>query len=92
MITLTVQLTDDQLADIAENVAQILKRDTSSKPEPWLTVEQAAQHLAMSTSQVYQLTHKRHTTQFPVHKNGSRSYFKATELDAWRLNHERTVA
>ncbi len=47
MITLTVQLTDDQLADIAENVAQILKRDTSSKPEPWLTVEQAAQHLVV---------------------------------------------
>ena len=92
MITLTVQLTDEQLASLATNVAQILSdaKASSSEPERWLTVEQAATHLAMSTSQIYQLCHRRRSTNFPVHKSGSRSYFKASELDAWRTNHNQT--
>jgi excisionase family DNA binding protein len=56
----------------------------SATTEPWLTVEQAANHLGISKSQLYSLCSKRQTSEIPFTKDGSRSFFKASELDRWR--------
>ncbi len=55
----------------------------TAEPEPWLTVEGAAAHLACSKQRIYDLASQRATNGFPVHKDGSRSLFKASELDQW---------
>ena len=83
---LLASFTDADLDQLAALLAPRLdsRRSEPQQPEPWLRVDQAAAHLGISKSQAYQLSHKRHTTNFPVHKHGSRSYFKATELDQWR--------
>ena len=47
-------------------------------------MEQAAEHLAISASQIYSLCAQR-LSGFPFHKEGSRSFFLASDLDRWRL-------
>jgi len=81
------ELTDADLDHLAALLAPRLeaRRSEQQHAEAWLTTEQAAAHLGISKSQLYQTVHKRHSTAIPVHKHGSRSYFKATELNAWRL-------
>jgi excisionase family DNA binding protein len=70
------------LEEIARRAAELIKEPVT--PEPWLTVEQAAAHLAVSPSQLYTLCSQRHRNGLPVVKEGSRSYFRASELDRWR--------
>jgi excisionase family DNA binding protein len=53
-----------------------------------LNVEQAAEHLGISASTLYTLCSKRRRNGIPVTKEGSRSYFKASELHAWRLGRD----
>jgi excisionase family DNA binding protein len=79
------ELTDEQLTVVADRVAALLA-DSQPTPtaEPWLTVEQAAIHLGISKSQLYSLCSKRPTSKIPLTKDGSRTFFRASELDAWR--------
>lgn len=72
------------MQEIAQLAADLLAEKTAAASERWLNVDQAAEHLAMSTSQLYSLCSARRTSAIPVHKEGSRSYFKASELDARR--------
>ncbi len=74
---------DELVEQIAQRAAEIVD-ERPAAPEPWLTVEQAAEHLAISASHLYELCSQRHRNGLPVVKEGSRSYFKASELDAWR--------
>jgi len=78
-----IMLPDAVLEEIARRAAEIIGEQPTT-PEPWLNVEQAAEHLAISTSQLYTLCSQRHRNGLPVTKEGSRSYFKASELDRWR--------
>jgi len=48
--------------------------------EPWINVRQAAEHLACTESRIYQLCSQR---EIPFCKDGSRSLFRRSELDAW---------
>lgn len=85
MSSLTIELTDALLEQVAQRVAAILGVTAGpASPEPWLTVEQAATHLGISKSQVYSLCSQRHTSTIPLTKDGARTFFKASELDAWR--------
>jgi predicted DNA-binding transcriptional regulator AlpA len=79
-----IELPEVVLDDIAKRVAARLAECSEPKAEPWLTVEQASAHLGISTSQIYSLCSARRVNGFPVVKEGARSYFKASELDAWR--------
>ena len=83
---LIAELTEQDLDTLAELLAPRLadRLDVNRHAEPWLGVQEAATHLGFSTSQIYQLCHKRQSNGFPVTKNGSRSFFRASELDAWR--------
>jgi hypothetical protein len=83
-VELVVTLSDEQLEQLAARAAELLAERQESAAEPWLTVEQAAEHLAISTSQLYSLTSQRHHNGLPLTKEGSRNYYRASELDAWR--------
>lgn len=89
-------LDDDALDALAARIAPRLPAQTAS-PEPWLNVDQAAAHLAVPRSRIYDLSSRSRyphdAEDFPVHKDPSRratdtdrrpSYFKASELDQWR--------
>jgi excisionase family DNA binding protein len=85
-VSVTIDLPDALVEKIAQRAAAILADSVPAIAEPWLTVDQAAAHLGISTSQLYTLASQRHRNHLPVTKEGSRSYFKASQLDAWRAS------
>ena len=86
MSNLSLTIPDELLEQVAARAAELLaeRNGNGNGSEPWLNVEQAADHLNVSTSELYSKCSARRTNGFPVHKEGSRSYFKASELDRWR--------
>lgn len=86
-MSLAIELPAELVEQVAARAAELLAERQEAGAEPWLTVEQAAAHLAMSTSQLYSLCSQRRHAGLPVVKEGARSYFKASALDAWRLGH-----
>jgi excisionase family DNA binding protein len=83
-LSLTLALPAELVERIAQRAAAIVAERAEPKAEPWLTVEQAAAHLGISTSQLYTLASRRRCNGLPLTKEGSRSYFRASELDRWR--------
>lgn len=88
-VSIALELPETVVEEIARRAAQLVAEKPAAAPEPWLTVEAAAAHLGLSTSQVYSLCSARRVNGFPVTKEGSRSYFRASELDAWRERGQR---
>jgi excisionase family DNA binding protein len=78
----TLELPDALLDEIARRAAGLV--EPAAAQEPWLTVDQAAEHMAISVSQLYSLCSARRVNGLPVVKEGSRSYFRASDLDRWR--------
>ncbi len=85
-MSVAIELHEDVIETIAQRVTTIITAGQQRTPEPWLNVEQAAAHLAISTSQFYTLCSQRHRNGIPVTKEGARTYAKASELDAWRAS------
>jgi excisionase family DNA binding protein len=81
-----IALPPELLEQVAQRAAEIIAEKSGAGPEPWLSVEQAAEHLAVSVSQLYTLCSQRTRNGIPLTKEGSRSYFRASELDAWRTH------
>ncbi len=75
-------LPDELIEQIAQRAAEIIAEQSHLKPEPWLDVAAAARHLKISISQVYSLCAT--CRDFPRTKEGSRTYFRASQLDDWR--------
>lgn len=48
--------------------------------EPWLTVDQIAQHLKLSKPTIFRFLEK---GKIPAHKVGKQWRFKASEVDRW---------
>ncbi len=64
---------------IAQRAAELVaERDV--KPEAWIGVAEAAEHLACPRSRIYRLVSMR---RIPHCKDGSRVLFRRSELDAW---------
>jgi excisionase family DNA binding protein len=82
-MSIAIELSPEVVEEIAKRAAEIVG-ERESVTERWLTTEQAAAHLGFSASQLYTLVSQRKRNGLPVLKEGSRSYFKASELDAWR--------
>jgi predicted DNA-binding transcriptional regulator AlpA len=87
----TFDLPDEVIEEIARRAAAIAASSAQPVAEPWLNIKQAAAHLAISTSQLYTYCAQRDREGLPGHglpvkKEGSRSYFKASELDKWRTS------
>ncbi len=66
---------------IAERVADLLANAPQSdgKPEPWIGVDKAAEHLACPTSRIYDLVSQRRLV---PRRDGRRLLFKRSHLDA----------
>ena len=79
--TLELQVPDVFVQAIAERVAELLADSLAggSAPEPWIGVEQAAEHLACPPSRIYDLVSQRRLT---PRRDGRRLLFKRSHLDA----------
>jgi excisionase family DNA binding protein len=74
-------LDDVALDALAERLApRLTGRMTDNRPNAWLTVESAAEHLSCPKSRIYALTSAR---RIPHHRDGSRVLFDRDELDVW---------
>jgi excisionase family DNA binding protein len=78
-----IELSDTQLDELAERIAERLASHTAPVPDGWLTTRQAAEHLGLSVHGLHRLTAGR---QIPFHQEraGARCWFRRSELDAWR--------
>jgi excisionase family DNA binding protein len=78
---LELQVPDAFVQAIAERVAELLADNLSeaSLSEPWIGVEQAAEHLACPTSRIYDLVSQR---RLAPRRDGRRLLFKRSHLDA----------
>jgi excisionase family DNA binding protein len=79
--TLELQVPDVFVQAIAERVAHLLADSLAGgdSPEPWIGVEQAAEHLACPPSRIYDLVSQRRLT---PRRDGRRLLFKRSHLDA----------
>jgi excisionase family DNA binding protein len=79
MDDVTIALPAPLLVLIAERTADRL---SARHPvvEPWVGIDQAAEHLACKRQRIYDLVSRR---TMPHRKEGSRLLFKLSHLDAW---------
>jgi excisionase family DNA binding protein len=79
MIELTVKLTDEQLAEIAERAAALVP---VSEPvaSPWLNVTDAAEHLRCGKDRIYDLIA---LGKLHPHRDGRRVLLHRDDLDAY---------
>ena len=88
MSDLMLTLPDQLIDELADRVAARLAAQ-QRQPEPWLDVDGAARHLGYSDNltrgrrRIYDLANAASSNNFPVHRDGRRLLFKASELDAW---------
>ena len=85
---LTVTVSVDHLVDpIAEQAAELVIDKLRAAQEAWLSVDEAAAHLACPRSRIYRLVSRARwgdpANPIPFEKDGSRLLFKASALDAW---------
>lgn len=78
----TVGFPPELVEAIAVRVAELLAADraSSSGPEPWIAVEDAAAHLACRPHRIYDLVA---SGRLPHRKEGRRVLFRRSELDAY---------
>lgn len=80
---LIVQLPDEVLDAIADRVAGIISERTGAdRPEPWIGVAEAAEHLHCRPQRIYALVHQ---GRLRPRRDGSRLLFRRSELDQWLL-------
>ncbi len=77
---LLAELDDAALDALAAKLAGRLNVAQSAEPEPYLTVEQAAEYLACKPKRVYDLCSQR---RLPFAKDGSRTLLRRADLDAY---------
>jgi excisionase family DNA binding protein len=65
---------------LAQRTAEIVTERLGQQPEPWIGVDQAAEHLACPKSRIYALVSAR---RIPHEKDGSRLLFRRSDLDEW---------
>jgi hypothetical protein len=85
MSGLHLPVPDELIEQVAERAAALVVERSQAADDGWLDVPEAAAHMRISTSELYAKCSRRGAA-FPVHKEGSRSYFRRHELDAWRLS------
>lgn len=77
----TLTLPPEMVELVAVRAAQLVAEQLeATRPEPWMTVEQAAEHIAAPRSRIYALVS---AGRIPHRKDGSRLLFRASELDQW---------
>ena len=79
MSDLALTLPPEFVERIAERAAELVAERSTNGAEPWIGVEQAAEHLACAKHRIYALVHQR---AIPFRKEGARLLFRRSELDA----------
>lgn len=72
------QIPPDLVDDLAARVAERITPQRSS--EPWLNVEQAAEHLACTRRRIYDLVEREAVISY---RDGRRLLFRRADLDAY---------
>lgn len=83
MIELTIRLTDEQLAEIAERAAALLLVDTTPV-SPWLNVAEAAERLRCRKDRIYDLIA---LGKLHPRRDGRRVLLRRDDLDAYIEQH-----
>jgi len=77
---LSLALPPELVEVVAQRTAEIVAERLGQQPEPWIGVDQAAEHLACPKSRIYALVS---AGRIPHEKDGSRLLFRRSDLDAW---------
>ncbi len=77
-MNVAVALSDEDVQRIAERVASLAA--SSSPPDPWLSIEEAAEHLRAKPQRLYDLVS---TGRLKPAKDGRRLLFRRSWLDAY---------
>ena len=77
---LALELPPELLEHLAERAATIVAERLEPAAEPWIGVEQAAEHLACPRSRIYALAS---AGRVPLERDGSRLLFRRSRLDEW---------
>lgn len=84
-VSLSVQLPDDLVEQIARRVAELLRNHRENEVDeqsPWLTFEQACAYTGLSRDALYKLTAAR-AIAMRKRRDGQGLRFHRDELDAW---------
>jgi excisionase family DNA binding protein len=79
-LTVTLELSDEQLDELARRVAAILADREPPAPSAWLSAKDAAAHLACTPDRVHDLVSLGH---LEPRRDGRRLLFKREALDAY---------
>jgi excisionase family DNA binding protein len=80
---LLADLDPDDLRELAERLAPYLPAPAPPAEDRWLTTQEAAEYLGMTTTALHRLTAAR-AIPFEQAKPGAKCWFKRSALDAWR--------
>ncbi len=78
--TIAVAIPEAVVQEIARRVMEQIGVRNDEESEPWLTVEQAALHLACDKRRIYDLTRQ---GALPHAKDGRRTLFRRADLDSF---------
>ncbi|MFI5003818.1 MAG: helix-turn-helix domain-containing protein [Solirubrobacterales bacterium] len=82
-VALALDVPGELVEQIAQRAAAIMVEHKAPAASPWLTVGEAADYLRCPKSRVYSLVS---AGRIPFVKDGSRTLFSRSELDAWLHN------
>lgn len=77
--TIALTLPEEALHQLAQLVAHLL-RAAAPATEPWITTEEAAEHIGCNRDRIYYLVA---ANRIPHRKEGTRLMFRRSDLDAW---------
>ncbi|MEK6328247.1 MAG: helix-turn-helix domain-containing protein [Actinomycetota bacterium] len=78
--SLSVAVPAPLIEAIAMRAAELVGERLTAEREPWIRVEEAAEHLACKTNRIYALAS---AGRIPCRRDGARLLFRRSELDAW---------
>ena len=78
-------LDDEDLAQLAGQVAAELGANGHADPEPWIGVADAAEHIGATPSRIYALAGCK-PPRIPFERDGSRLLFRRSSLTEWVEN------
>lgn len=83
-------MTHKEIEQIAEAVADILRKTVPLSQKEFLSLDEAAQYAGLTKSALYKLTHNK---QIPFSKpNGKMCYFKRTDIENWMMSNPVATA
>lgn len=77
-MSFALELPPNSLDALAAKVAERLRSLKADEPEPWIPVEQAAEHLGCKPRRIYDLVSQ---SRIPFERDGARLLFRRSQID-----------